>query len=49
MTNKDEEIDKLRKLFKYCDKEYILQCMFNYFSTDKLKKFRKFVKGEVNG
>lgn len=47
--NKNNVIAELIELLEGYDKEFILQAMFNYFSTDELIEFIEFIKSEVNG
>lgn len=46
MTNKDKEIDKIRRLLNECSIDDLLSLMYDWFSTDDIKEFREHIESE---
>ena len=45
MSRKDKAIDKIRE-WSYENYEFLIQCMYNFYSSAELEEFAEFVEEE---
>lgn len=45
MSRKDDAIDNIRK-WSYENYDFLIQCMYNFYSTNELEEFAEFVEEE---